>query len=265
MKKTAKPSFGPRTFEKLGDILRTYPHEAFRLFVACAACALAAGQREEDYRHLVAPYKPAQIQALSETFAEFVAAAELNDFRDVMGPVHMELGSKSAQQSNGEFYTPYEVCRMMAKLTLTDVTIPVDRPLLIQEPCTGAGQMVLCAAEELISIRGLCSSLNIYVEAWDVSPLACDMSFINFTLHGIPAEVVHGNSLSYEVFARRRNIFYPLATGLAQPHELAALNIMRQASAIATLVPETDPLAPAAVIAAPDIILDRKGQVLMDI
>jgi hypothetical protein len=46
------------------------------------------------------------------------------------------------------------------------------------------------------------------VTAVDINRTACDMTFINTTLWGIPTRIIHGNSLSLECWAAWSNIHY---------------------------------------------------------
>jgi len=46
------------------------------------------------------------------------------------------------------------------------------------------------------------------VTASDISPTAVDMSLLNFTLWGIPAEVYHQNSLSMETWGHWKNVHW---------------------------------------------------------
>ena len=115
----------------------------------------------------------------------------------------MELNSGgSAAQWNGEFYTPRDVSYFMAKMMLGDAEIPGDRPLTLSEPACGSGGMVLAFAEAL-GERGIAPN-RVWVEARDASRHACDMAYVNLTLCGIPAVVIHGNTLTMQEHARWR-------------------------------------------------------------
>jgi hypothetical protein len=46
------------------------------------------------------------------------------------------------------------------------------------------------------------------VTAIDINRTACDMTFVNTTLWGIPTRVIHGNSLSLQCWAAWSNIHY---------------------------------------------------------
>lgn len=200
---------------------RRSPLEAFRTFVNMSACACAAGTREDEYKAEAERWDQEAIKGFQECFGMLVLAMEREEYEDLMGPIYMELGSKSGQKWGGEFYTPVHVSRMMARLSLGDVCVPADRPLDILEPACGAGGMVLAAAEQLY-YQGY-SPLNMRATCVDVSKLACDMCYVNLSLWGIPATVVHGNSLSLETWGGWRTIMWPLARGTGKNAIEAAL------------------------------------------
>lgn len=199
----------------LGEIgYRRSPLEAFQSFVRMAACACAVQTREEEYLAEVKRWDPESIQGFGRGFALLVEGMEEQSYRDLLGPIYMELGSKSSQKWGGEFYTPQDVSLAMAKMTLNGLEVPSDRPLEILEPACGGGGMVLCAAEVLVEHRGL-SPLNIRATCVDTNRLACDMCYVNLTLWGIPATIVHGNSLSLETWGGWRNLWWGQARGLS--------------------------------------------------
>jgi type I restriction-modification system DNA methylase subunit len=194
-----------------GLTYRRAPHEVFRSFVLLAACAVSCGQREADYMAEAKRWEPKELHAFSEALGLLITDMDGRWFEDLLGPVHMEWGSKSAQQSGGEFYTPKDVSRAIARMTLTADSFPVGRPATVLEPACGSGGMVLALAEH-VSDLGL-SPRNMRVTCIDVSSLACDMCFLNLTLWGIPAEVIYGNALSGETWAAWRNPWWWQAWG----------------------------------------------------
>jgi hypothetical protein len=148
----------------------------------------------------------------SHAMAQMMIEAGEHTYRDVLGPVHQEWLGKKGQQWGGEFHTPYEISRLMAFGLCGDATIfDKPEPVTIQEPACGSGQLVL-ALVEWMHERGL-NSTRIRLEAWDVSAAAVDMALINLTLHGVPARVIRGNTLSLEVWNTYYTPFYPLAHG----------------------------------------------------
>jgi hypothetical protein len=103
----------------------------------------------------------------------------------------------------GQFFTPYDVARMLAMMSLQDAGAIIGQNgfLTLQEPASGAGGMVLAAADVLAQ-QGFDPGLHMLVNAIDLSPLCFHMTFLQLSLRGIPALVEHGNTLSGERFAR---------------------------------------------------------------
>ncbi len=181
--------------------------EIFRSFLCIAACTLAMGKREELYFSEIKKYNKEQINLFPKAFAGLINDMENNPFTDVLGSVHENFSSTVARQQNGEFYTPNPICRLMAEMSL-DLSIE-KRPITISEPCTGSGRMILALAEAYKDHKIYPNEL--WVEAWDLSRTAVYMTFINTTLWSIPCRVVHGNTLSAEIFDVWPNLFfYPL-------------------------------------------------------
>ena len=257
-KSVAEIPFGQRTFEVLASDFRTTPGEIFRTFVLIAACSLSMGQREAEYLHAVKGFTEPQHKAIAQTFAQMVNAMEKSTYRDLLGPIHMELGAKSTRDALGEFYTPIEVSRMMAQMTIRVDEIPKDRPFSIMEPSSGAGQMVLCAAEVLVEQFGL-SPLNMKATCVDVSRTACDMCFINLSLWGIPGVVIHGNTISLEQWGSWITPTYHMARGRESCEGAKFLRVLDELNTLmeSNAPAELDPIPTIEEIAA---TLNKKGQ-----
>jgi hypothetical protein len=67
---------------------------------------------------------------------------------DLLGHAHMALRPKSARDARGEFYTPPNVCYMMAQMILGDCT-DLEPGMSIAEPAAGTGGMLRAAAQVL--------------------------------------------------------------------------------------------------------------------
>ena len=130
-----------------------------------------------------------------------LAANAIRQGCDFLGSVATEMEVLNAQI--GQFFTPYEVARMMAMMSLEDAAALIRQNgfLTLQEPASGAGGMVLAAAQTLQD-NGFDPGLHMLVNAIDVSRLCFHMTYLQLSLRGIPALVEHGNTLSGERFAR---------------------------------------------------------------
>ena len=212
----------PSDFRKiLGRITHRHDtRQVFDAFIRLAACAVAAETREAEYLEEVKRWEKPDMDLFAEALAALVAEMETRPFEDLIGGCYMEFAmSSKGQQWNGEFHTPKPICDLMARITLGDMeSFPAEGPITVCEPACGAGAMILSLAEA-------CSPevrRRLRVTAIDISRTACDMTFINTTLWGIPTRVIHGNSLSMECWAAWSNIHYimpwlPLALRLETP------------------------------------------------
>lgn len=189
-----------------------YKHSAWQVFAdfnEAAAISLSnavdlaqAETREARYMQLIQRYSRDELQAFPQMLGELTLALEDRP-SDVLGHAfhELELHNKWA----GQFFTPYDVCRMMAKMILggTDpAAIVAERGFVTAaEPAVGSGAMVIALAEEMRE-AGLNYQRQLHVTATDVDIKCVHMAYTQFSLLHIPAIVVHGNSLSGEVFGQ---------------------------------------------------------------
>ena len=83
-------------------------------------------------------------------------------------------------------------------------------PITVSDPSCGSGSMLLKVAKEFQpKEEGEPSHVDLLrVTAQDISPVACDMAYINLTAWWVPAKVIHGNTLSMETWNEWRNIHW---------------------------------------------------------
>ncbi len=170
-----------------------------------AACALAAQTREAEYLEEAKRWTRDELDTFSHALGALILEMETQPFTDVLGRHYMDFAiSHESQQWNGEFHTPKEICELMAGLIAGDTPLSEDGPITLCEPACGAGAMILAYAHNLKPMH----RQRLRVTAIDISKVACDMCFINTTLWGIPAEIVHGNTISMKCFAVWENIHW---------------------------------------------------------
>ena len=182
---------------------RHHKHTVFDDFVRLASCALLvqsspwhAEQAEAEYMQTVKRYDKEEATQMAELLAITTMALDGNP-HDFLGEAFMRLEISNSHL--GQFFTPYSLCRLMAQMTLSDVREDDPRELItFQEPACGAGACIIAAMEHLHNI-GINYQRRTYTVAVDVSETAARMAYIQFSLLGIPAHVVWGNSLSLEV------------------------------------------------------------------
>lgn len=120
-----------------------------------------------------------------------------NPEQDFLGTVYQNLGL--AKSRAGQFFTPYNVGQMMARINMPDsFVLDKSRILRVNDPCCGAGCLLLAGynvmREQLESTDPDWDKCVLFV-AQDIDPLVCKMCYIQMCCIGVPGIVVVGNSL----------------------------------------------------------------------
>ncbi len=111
----------------------------------------------------------------------FYEKIDSNRWADPLGNIYEELTSKSKSSALGQFFTPEDICNLMAQMV-----IEKDWGKKIVEPCCGSGRMILAAN----SIQ----DGNEYV-AQDIDHICCKMTALNMAFHRIRGTVYHMDAL----------------------------------------------------------------------
>lgn len=211
-------SRGPAARREGGNAIKTiakmlggfgYAHDRHRVFSDCMeAMAIAIsnavdqGQqagREARYLDIVRRYERSEVEGFCRVLAELTHALGAGP-ADVLGAVFGELEVQNT--SAGQFFTPFEVCRLMGRLTVGDgeglrEQIAKAGYIRAHEPAVGAGAMVIALAEAMQE-AGFNYQRQLHVTAVDVDTRAAHMAYVQFSLLHIPAVVVVGNSITLE-------------------------------------------------------------------
>lgn len=162
----------------INDIDRSkYRTEIFTDFCEMAYCALAKkacpfpeqqDALEAQYMGVVARYRDkADIYKIKDLF--FLALGETgNGGCDFLGMVAGEIGALDSKL--GQFFTPYEVSRLMAEINLVDVDQMIEKQgfITILELAAGAGGMLMAMAD-VIENKGHNLETSVWIEAVELS------------------------------------------------------------------------------------------------
>lgn len=185
-------------------------HQAFEHWLTAASAALAgpviAGERwarnEARYMGVVAACKaPGETMALFSQALGVCSMALDRDSADFLGPIFGELSSHAGW---GQFFSPWQLCLVMAHMQLQDAAAMLERArdagrawISLSEPACGVGGMLL-AANQVLGEQGLMIGRDAHWVAVDIDWRAVCGCHIQATLTGASAVVVHGNTLSLE-------------------------------------------------------------------
>lgn len=187
----------------------TYRHrswDVWRDFIVMYACALSNPvdkehyeERESLYLRTIKKYNKQEQPLFSELAAYTVMALEENPEQDFLGSIYMSLNL--GNQHNGQFFTPYHVCELMAEVTMQDSVLKTEKEgyLTINDPCCGAGATLIAgvhAAKKRLEKAGYNYQNHILVVAQDIDQTVALMCYIQLSLLGVAGYVKVGNSLT---------------------------------------------------------------------
>lgn len=182
--------------------------EVFSDFLELAFCAIAKTTRdpeseaatklEERYMRIAGNRPRAYIAEMPKLLG-LLQEGLFDEPCDFLGRVAGELGALS--EGLGQFFTPFELSLMMAEMTLGGVAEIIRERgyFTIDEPACGAGGMLLAAAD-VVQRQGFDPSICMLARATDLSGTAFQMAYLQLSLRGLSADVIHGNTLTLETF-----------------------------------------------------------------
>lgn len=154
-------------------------------------------QREEQYLETIKKYSKDDAVKFSEMCAHLTLAFERDPFQDYLGCIYMELFD--GQKKLGQCFTPMNVCKVCAELSLQDPEDVENLPVLIGDECSGGAALAIAACG-VYQKRGVKWQRDVKFILGDVDSLCVHMSYIQMSLIGARAEVWHRNAITRECF-----------------------------------------------------------------
>ena len=168
-------------------------------------------EREKRYLQIINSYQPVERELIAEIFGMIFAlltSVVYDDgaFNDYLGELFMQCSQ--GEKNAGQFFTPYHVSNLMAKMTITDDKIKRDEIITIYEPCCGSAGMVLASMDVLKNDYGVNYARDCFVICEDIDIRCVHMAYLQLSLAGVPAIVKHQNSLSRDLWSVWRTPAY---------------------------------------------------------
>ena len=171
-------------------------------FVECAAIGIsnavdhvskASEEREARYKRIMQTYREKERLCFRELFVIMVNAMEIRPDQDFLGEMFMAL--ELSNHWRGQFFTPYDVCKMMAAMQIGGAEESVERRgwVGIMDPACGAGALLIAARNEFM-LKGIGYRQALYV-CQDIDHVAGLMCYIQLSLLGCAGYVVIADSL----------------------------------------------------------------------
>jgi len=166
---------------------------------------LQAPEREKQYMQIVKKYSKTEAERLAKCFGILVKTLDkefnTTGITDILGKVFHALNLHN--KYHGQFFTPFHVCEFMGLCTFdgsepsAETQLKEQNFLTLLEPCIGSGGLVLgfCKA---MNIRNHNPQQELCVTGVDIDIKCVHMAYLQLSLFGIPAVIIHGNSLTME-------------------------------------------------------------------
>ncbi len=160
--------------------------------------------REKTYMSIVEKYDEKDIDKFAQLFVlihkNAVRRTDLGTFGDFLGDMFMNLDL--GNNLGGQFFTPYSICQMMARITIEDekdkMLQSIDKQgwFSCSDCACGAGATLIAAAEESLA-KGVNYPYQIMFAAQEIDSTTALMCYIQLSLLGCAGYVVIGDSLRY--------------------------------------------------------------------
>jgi len=151
--------------------------------------------REDEYLRRINSYDKEYHTLFAEMLGELAFAYEEECFGDILGDIYSSL--ELTNKKNGQFFTPYHVCKMMAAMQTSKEHLPVEIQnkgyITVNDPCCGAGAMLIAFAEQCLEC-GINYQQSVLFVAQDIDPVAARMCYVQMSQLGMPGYVIIGNT-----------------------------------------------------------------------
>lgn len=208
----------------LQNVSDRYPiYQIFEDWLAMSAIAISNAvdliqkdEREQQYLEIVKKYSKDEANQLAECLGILVNLLEKEGVTDILGKVFHALNLHN--EYHGQFFTPFHICEFMGQAVIVDggqagnqVTDAINEKgfFTMCEPCVGSGGLVLGLAKAMEHNK-LNYQQQLCVTAIDIDIKCVHMAYLQLSLFGIPAVVIHGNSLTVEQWSVWRTPAYIL-------------------------------------------------------
>lgn len=150
--------------------------------------------KEKRYLEIAKQYTAVELSKFVEMLAELWGKL-IEEPYDYLGTLASEMNVLSIKK--GQFFTPYEVSCLVAKLTFQGFIF--DREITtINEPTCGSGGMII-ATTQVLQEYGR-EVKDIVFIAQDIDRLCVLMTYLQLSILNVPAIVIWGNTLTCEVY-----------------------------------------------------------------
>lgn len=167
--------------------------------------------RNKIYSAVAAKYTEAEKEPFAAMLGHIILGIEENQNQDFLGELYMNLGLGNA--CAGQFFTPYNVCKMMAMVMgqSTKANVEANGWIGVNDPACGAGATLIAFAN-LCREEGVNYQQHCLFVGQDLDYTVACMCYIQLSLLGCPGYVVVGDTLAHPVISHDKRGLIPVET-----------------------------------------------------
>ena len=153
--------------------------------------------RENQYQNLFDMYTTEEQALFIDMFACLMESYMGNPAQDFLGSLYMGLDFGNGWK--GQFFTPWHVAEMMARLNISDDTgseLAEKGYVSVCDPTCGSGVMLLAFANAFKTVTGKDFTDKVLFVGQDLDPVVAKMCYIQLSLIGAAGYVKIGNALT---------------------------------------------------------------------
>lgn len=154
--------------------------------------------REKEYERCIKELG-GDVEIPAKLFAIVTMALENNPDQDFLGKLYMQLNLGS--HWHGQFFTPYDVCKMMSLITIGDTvrSKAEDRDYIaVSDPACGAGATLISAANTFKE-RGINYQEKVLFVGQDIDRVVGQMCYIQLSLLGCAGYICIADTIANPV------------------------------------------------------------------
>jgi len=175
-----------KIIEKGGVYYESYNDVFLRTVEVIEAAVL---YEEDRYMELIGKMRPEAVKVCVDVMKPLMRMYSDYVVCDVLGPVYMEIASRWKCSGLGQYFTPFDICEMMAQMQLGDDILDQvrqarseGRRISICDPAIGSGAMLLAAKKVILKQAGIKGLRQFTFNGQDLDMTCVRMSKIQLAL-----------------------------------------------------------------------------------
>lgn len=163
-----------------------------------------AEQRSETLKRLKSSYKDDEWKAFHQSLADlcgiFTQNIQMGLYEDLFTLHFTQLGATSGVLKQD--FSPAEIGKLIGAISIpSHLTLPEQGFFSLGDHVCGSGTLLLAGVQRFADM-GYNPSNQLVIQAADLDARCVHMTYLHLSLYGIPAVIVHGNTITLEEYDR---------------------------------------------------------------